>query len=155
MKLTGITRRIDNLGRIVIPKEIRNNMHISNGDLLDISILSNNEILLRKYSLINENIDYINNYIKILSKLLNCNVYITDKEKIIFSSKDEFVNKKIEVIRDNKVLIDEIYIKQRKAFKLLPNGDFCGYLIFDSIDESKKDLIDLSVKYITESLEIL
>ena len=154
MKLSGITRRIDNLGRIVIPKEIRNNMNISNGDLLDICVLSNNEILLRKYSIINENISYIEKYIKLLSSNLKCNIYLCDKEKVIFSNVLELKDKKIEVINENKILLDNTYEKVRKVFRICPNGDFCGYLIFDiDYEKNDKDLIDFSVKYITSILE--
>ncbi|MFB6364274.1 AbrB/MazE/SpoVT family DNA-binding domain-containing protein [Paenibacillus elgii] len=48
-KATGITRRVDNLGRVVLPKELRETFHINEGDALEIFVTSS-EIILRKYS---------------------------------------------------------------------------------------------------------
>ena len=53
MKSTGVIRRIDDLGRIVIPKEIRKNLKIREGDTLEFYI-SGSEIILKKFSLISE-----------------------------------------------------------------------------------------------------
>ena len=64
MKSIGITRRMDELGRVVIPKEIRKNMHIKPGELLEISLNSLNEIMLKKYSFINKDHGLINDLIK-------------------------------------------------------------------------------------------
>ena len=58
MKTTGVIRRIDELGRIVIPKEIRKNLRIKNGDSLEIFLESDNIILKKYYYLLkNKNID--------------------------------------------------------------------------------------------------
>ena len=54
MKATGIVRRIDDLGRIVIPKEIRKTLHINEGDPLEVYTKSEGEIILKKYSLMRE-----------------------------------------------------------------------------------------------------
>ena len=62
MKTTGVIRRIDELGRIVIPKEIRKNLRIKNGDSLEIFLESDN-IILKKYSQLetieNVSVDYV------------------------------------------------------------------------------------------------
>src|SRR5699024_12140545 len=54
MKATGIVRRIDDLGRVVIPKEIRRNLRIREGDPLEIFVQREGEVILKKYSPINE-----------------------------------------------------------------------------------------------------
>ena len=54
MKATGIVRRIDDLGRVVIPKEIRRTMRIREGDPLEIYTSSDGEVIFKKYSAINE-----------------------------------------------------------------------------------------------------
>ena len=59
MKTTGITRRIDDLGRIVIPKEIRKNLHLKTGELLEIFIDDLDSIILKKHSVINRKDDFI------------------------------------------------------------------------------------------------
>ena len=50
MKATGIVRRIDDLGRVVIPKEIRRTMRIREGDPLEIFTNSEGEVIFKKYS---------------------------------------------------------------------------------------------------------
>ena len=69
MKTTGIIRRIDELGRIVIPKEIRKNLRIKNGESLEI-YLENDSIILKKYSQIeslkNVSIDYVEAFNQII-----------------------------------------------------------------------------------------
>lgn len=67
MKTTGITRRIDELGRIVIPKEIRKNMHLKTGELLEI-FLNDDTIMLKKFSLINKKEEFLDYYINLLAK---------------------------------------------------------------------------------------
>lgn len=54
MKATGIVRRIDDLGRIVIPKEIRRNLHIREGDPLEIFLEEDGGVVLKKYSIMGE-----------------------------------------------------------------------------------------------------
>ena len=51
MKATGVVRRIDDLGRVVIPKEIRRTMRIREGDSLEIFVNQSGEVVLKKYSL--------------------------------------------------------------------------------------------------------
>ena len=50
MKATGIVRRIDELGRVVIPKEIRRTLRIREGDPLEIFTASDGEVIFKKYS---------------------------------------------------------------------------------------------------------
>ena len=69
MKSTGVIRRIDDLGRIVIPKEIRKNLKIREGDTLEFYI-SGNEIILKKFSLINEFSDMAIKLVEISDYLL-------------------------------------------------------------------------------------
>ena len=82
MSTTGIIRRIDELGRIVIPKEIRKNLRIKNGDNLEILVDGEN-ITLKKYSQI-ENLESIANmYAESFYQVLKYNVIITDTDKIV------------------------------------------------------------------------
>ena len=70
MKATGIVRRIDDLGRIVIPKEIRRNMHIREGDAMEM-FLEDNCICLKKYTVSEEDL------------AIRCHQYISKMEKYI------------------------------------------------------------------------
>ena len=62
MKATGIVRRIDELGRIVIPKEIRKTLRIKEGENLEIYVDSDENIILRKHSLMNKINDFAQNF---------------------------------------------------------------------------------------------
>lgn len=83
MKETGIIRKIDNLGRIVIPKEIRKILKIREGDTLEIYIENNEEIILRRYAPFGKIIDEARSLAEVLNKNTNLSVYITDNSRII------------------------------------------------------------------------
>lgn len=87
MLKSGITRRIDELGRIVIPKEIRYNLGIRDGEPLEI-IVNDNSIIIKKYSQL-ENIKTVsNNICEIISDVFNINIVVSDREKIIAANKE-------------------------------------------------------------------
>ena len=68
MKATGVVRRIDDLGRIVIPKEIRKTLRIKEGDPLEIFTDKEGEVILKKYSPIGELTEFATEYADTLSK---------------------------------------------------------------------------------------
>ena len=83
MKATGIVRRIDDLGRVVIPKEIRRTLRIREGDPLEIFTDREGEIILKKYSPIGELGTMAKLYAESLSQTLGCTVCITDTDQIV------------------------------------------------------------------------
>lgn len=83
MKATGIVRRIDDLGRVVIPKEIRRTLRIREGDPLEIFTDRNGEVILKKYSPIGELHKISHEYAESLSSVTGCTVCVTDTEQII------------------------------------------------------------------------
>lgn len=96
LKATGIVRRIDDLGRIVIPKEIRRTLKIREGDPLEIYTDSEGEVILKKYSHIGGLDELASDYAESLSKTSNYIICISDKDSIIATSgtsKKEFLNK--------------------------------------------------------------
>ena len=98
MKATGIVRRIDDLGRIVIPKEIRRTMRIHEGDPLEIFTESNGTVIFKKYSPIGELGEFAAQYAESLSKSTGVPACITDKDSIIAVSgipKKELREKKV------------------------------------------------------------
>ena len=72
MKATGIVRRIDDLGRVVIPKEIRRTLRIREGDPLEIFVDRDGEVILKKYSPISELGDFAKEYADALYDSLMC-----------------------------------------------------------------------------------
>src|SRR4051794_17595655 len=98
MKATGIVRRIDDLGRVVIPKEIRRTLRIREGDPLEIFVDRDGEVILKKYSPISELSDFAKEYAEALFDSLGNPVLICDRDSYIAlagSSKKDYLNKNI------------------------------------------------------------
>lgn len=98
MKATGIVRRIDDLGRVVIPKEIRRTLRIREGDPLEIFVDREGEVILKKYSPIGELGDFAKEYADSLYEATGHIACIADRDTIIAvagASKKEFLNKPI------------------------------------------------------------
>ena len=145
MNNSGITRRIDELGRIVVPKELRNNLGIRDGEPLLI-YTNNDSIIIKKYSKLEKYEDKINKYSNIIKEFIDDDLIITDREKVIFSTSNDFeLNKKI----DNKLikLIDnrESYLKNEldsfmgiggyyKIIPIINESDSLGLIILYSKD---------------------
>lgn len=83
MKATGIVRRIDDLGRVVIPKEIRRTLRIRESDPLEIFTDREGEIILKKYSPLGELGSFAKEYAESLALVSNHGVCITDRDQII------------------------------------------------------------------------
>lgn len=98
MKATGIVRRIDDLGRVVIPKEIRRTLRIKEGTPLEIFTDREGEIILKKYSPIGELSIFAKEYAESLSQstgMLSC---ITDHDQVVAAAgpgSKEFIGKMI------------------------------------------------------------
>jgi AbrB family transcriptional regulator (stage V sporulation protein T) len=98
MKATGIVRRIDDLGRVVIPKEIRRTLRIREGDPLEIFVDREGEVILKKYSPIGELGDFAKEYAESLYEAIGHIACIADRDTIIAvagAPKKEFLNKPI------------------------------------------------------------
>lgn len=98
MKATGIVRRMDDLGRVVIPKEIRKTMRIRKGDSLEIYTDSSEKIIFKKYSSMAEISSFAGNYANVVSKAINLPVLISDCDEVVAAggaSKKEFLGRKI------------------------------------------------------------
>src|SRR5690625_7486576 len=98
MKATGIVRRIDDLGRVVIPKEIRRTLRIREGDPLEIFVAREGEVILKKYSPINELGHFATEYAEALFDSMHFPVLICDRDEIIAvsgESKKEYLYKRI------------------------------------------------------------
>ena len=98
MKATGIVRRIDELGRVVIPKEIRRTMRIREGDPLEIYTDREGEVIFKKYSPIGELAEFASQYAETLYKTCGLAVAICDRDAVIACAgipKKDFLDKKL------------------------------------------------------------
>lgn len=98
MKATGIVRRIDDLGRVVIPKEIRRTMRIREGDPLEIYTEADGEVIFKKYSPIGELSTFATQYAEVLQKTCQSRLIITDNDHVIAAaglSKREVLERRV------------------------------------------------------------
>ena len=132
MRATGIVRRIDDLGRVVVPKEIRRTLRIREGDPLEIFTDREGEIILKKYSPIGELGQFAGEYAESLSQATGHLVCITDRDHVIAASgqgKREFENKPISkqlemMIEDRKNVVASKGEKEFVKITLDDNGDY-------------------------------
>ncbi len=169
--MSGIVRKVDELGRIVIPKELRKNLNIKNSDDLEISI-DNDKIILEKFYRLRNLKDILKNYFCILDRFLNSNFIITDKEDIILTCKkiNELKDRKlshqfIELINARKQNIDNSKLKITNEFEITNNYYFCpmivnadilgSVLIYSDKKIEEKDLlvVEIFIYLLKEKLE--
>jgi len=172
LKATGIVRRIDDLGRVVIPKEIRRTLRIREGDPLEIFVDREGEVILKKYSPIGELGDFAKEYADSLHETIGHISLIADRDVIIAVSganKREFLSKSIGkavertfedrstlVINDLEPSVDEnqhiiqtddreYTIRSQVIAPIITQGDPIGAVIIVSKEPGIK-LGDLEVK---------
>lgn len=158
MKATGIVRRIDDLGRVVIPKEIRRTLRIREGDPLEIFVDRDGEVILKKYSPIGELGDFAKEYAESLYESTGHITLISDRDTIITvagASKKELLDKPIgntlESCMENRKTLAEVsggayeIVKdvqdQYSSFVVAPiiaGGDPIGAVVLLSKDDSVK-----------------
>ncbi len=98
MKATGIVRRIDDLGRVVIPKEIRRTMRIREGDPLEIYTSAGGEVIFKKYSPMGELSEFAVQYAEVLSQATKFPVLICDRDHCVAAagiSKKEVLERRV------------------------------------------------------------
>lgn len=171
---SGIVRRIDNLGRVVIPKEIRKTLKIKENEQVEINVLDDN-IVLNKYSDIHEYDKSINNLIDIIKSVYDRDIIITNLDKIVLTTKDykDYINLELSPylanIVDNRKDVSELIpvnlnlnsnmsdIKVSYSIKsIIVNGDMIGLLILLSntnLENSDLKLLQLMSLYLENYLE--
>ena len=113
MKATGIVRRIDDLGRVVIPKEIRRTMRIREGDPLEIFTERDGEVVFKKYSPVEELSPFAVQYADVLSRACNMTVLICDRDHVIAaagSSRKEFYDRRVSAQLDELMEGRQVYV---------------------------------------------
>lgn len=165
MKATGIVRRIDDLGRVVIPKEIRRTLRIREGDPLEIFVAREGEVILKKYSPINELGHFASEYAEALYDAIHRPIFICDRDEIIAVSgvsKKEYANKqhgvhvedaietrlnKLETDKTNLEIVrgkDE-EVQSYVISTIIANGDPIGCIMIISKDEKVLSEVELKV----------
>ncbi len=165
MKATGIVRRIDDLGRVVIPKEIRRTMRIREGDPLEIYTDREGEVIFKKYSPIGELTQFASQYAETLNKTCGISVVICDRDAVIACAgipKREYNDRKItaevEHIIENRQLYtsgegDQISIIDGGAavsclMPIITEGDITGCVASVRTADSDRVANEIEVKLI-------
>lgn len=181
MKATGIVRRIDDLGRIVIPKEIRKTFHIKESDPMEIFINGEGEIILKKYSPMGEMSSFAKQYTDSLAQVTGHVALITDRDTVIAASggMKGCVGKRISKALENCMQERDLVVasKGQKHFTqitedgkeeltgiaigtILAAGDVAGSVCLagtkdqDEFGEVERKLIQTAAGFIGKQLEI-
>ena len=123
MKATGIVRRIDDLGRVVIPKEIRRTMRIREGDPLEIFTDREGEVIFKKYSPIGELNSFASQYADTLHRTGELNVIICDRDTVIACAgvpKKEFADRHMSAELEDLINRRALYVKGDDGNKIYP-----------------------------------
>jgi len=145
MKATGIVRRIDDLGRVVIPKEIRRTMRIREGDPLEIFTDKNGEVIFKKYSIMGEWSDSSQEICEIVNKTIDANVAILDRDSFIAASgnfRREFIGRRM------SAPLEQLF-DTHKMYQRAPGER--GVTIVDGNDRYIADVL-IPIMYKTETL---
>ena len=179
MKATGIVRRIDDLGRVVIPKEIRRTMRIREGDPLEIYTDNNGEVIFKKYSQIGELALFINQYSDILNTSTHYSVIVCDKDHVISVSgvpKRELLERRVSNELEDIMESRSSYIYGQTsstpikpvegidkycliAMPIIASGDFVGSIMFINNDldvnitETDIKLIEVAANFLGRQME--
>lgn len=178
LKATGIVRRIDDLGRVVIPKEIRRTMRIREGDPLEIFVDRNGEVILKKYSPMQDLRDFTDDYVQAISQFVKATVLVTDRDAVVSSSgsmKSQFQGKNLgkdalEVMENRttkesnqsaSINITGSTITDVSSFIISPifsNGDTIGTVILlgdehYTLTDSDKQTINVAVQFLGKQME--
>ena len=168
MNSSGVFRRIDELGRIVIPVEIRRILNIKEGENLEFYI-NNGEISLRKKSITLNNLEFLKRIFSAMQSTVDGQIIITDREKILISS-----NKNLEgldltedvlsllttfddTIERNKImLLENIYQGTVYIYPYSFDSSVSGFIILYGIDDVIKynKLIKFIINYVNSEFKI-
>lgn len=175
MKATGVVRRIDDLGRIVIPKELRRTMRIKEGDSLEIFIEGSDKVVLRKYSPVQNINEFIEEFVQSIYDTTKKEIIITDNERVIaavLKSKKDIVGKKISIRLEERLqnrqmqivekgqtmeITEDYSIKNPAVIKPINvYGDVLGLVIIigeTEITDTEKNMADFTGSFFCKYLE--
>lgn len=140
MKATGIVRRIDDLGRVVIPKEIRRTMRIREGDPLEIFTDRDGEVIFKKYSPIGELFGFAMQYAETLYKTSGHAIIVCDRDSVV-----AFAGVPKKECADKKVAQDIENVMESRKMYLKKTGEKEAYVI----DGNEKTVISCAVPIVS------
>ncbi len=174
MKATGIVRRIDDLGRVVIPKEIRRVFRIREGDALEIFTSRDGEVIFKKYSPVGEMSSFSTQYAETLYKICQMAVVITDRDNVIAcagASRKEYMERKLsedfDAIMNSRALFSDVDKTKRVAvtdgasafvryaMPIITDGDVVGCIASLYQEGERTEINDAEAKLIQTAASFL
>lgn len=174
MKTTGIVRRIDELGRVVIPKELRRTMHLKEGEEMEVFVAPDDTLVLKKYSAIKELSQFGQEYADIVYQITNTNCIICDLDNFVACSVDKsnylgnriskalesfLIARKSAYLRGDNII--NIMVDDTKKYKdmsispIIVNGDVMGGIIMAStagFGEISLKLVEVASGFISKQI---
>lgn len=177
MKATGIVRRIDDLGRVVIPKEIRRTMRIREGDPLEIYTSGDGEVVFRKYSPIGELSGYAGRYADVLYRMAGLPVVVCDRDQVVAAAgvpKKDYLSRRITPQLEQLELSRRSYLRdsptsprfapaegvEQGACAVIPviaDGDVTGSVLLlgdEPVTEVQAKLVQAAASFLGKQMEI-
>ena len=118
MKSTGIVRRIDELGRVVIPKELRRTMRIKEGEEMEVYVAPDDTLVLKKYSVLRDYADVAREYAEILGRHVKGSCFVCDGDAVVASADKKLLGKRVTVALER-------ILERRKTVRLSGKDAFC------------------------------
>lgn len=180
MKATGIVRRIDDLGRVVIPKEIRRTLRLRDGDPMEIFTDRDGTVILKKYSPIGDMSDFAEEFAQSAGKILGSAAIITDRDHIIAVSdssmrslRDKPISSRLSDILEDKnsslitdsrqvcqITEDDRYMDNYHSQVIVPvicQGDLTGSVILvstnDALGDAELKAAEIGAAFIAKQME--
>ncbi len=162
MKATGIVRRIDDLGRVVVPKEIRRVLRIREGDPLEIYTGNTGEVILKKYSPINELSQFADEYAESVSRVLGATIIVSDTDQVIAacgSGKKEFMDKKVDSELDRIIQSKNRYLNDAKiVVPIISQGDPIGSITIlpkehNVLGDTELKIAEIGASFLAKQME--
>mgnify|MGYP001625371329 FL=1 len=162
MKATGIVRRIDDLGRVVVPKEIRRVLRIREGDPLEIYTGNSGEVILKKYSPINELSQFAGEYVETINKVLGGTIIVSDPDTVIAASgsdKKSYTDKRIDTELDNIIQSKNRYLNDSKiVVPIVSQGDPIGSITIlpkegKTLGEAELKVAEVGASFLARQME--
>lgn len=161
MKATGIVRRIDDLGRVVVPKEIRRILRIREGDPLEIYTTADGEIILKKYSPIGDMSQIAAEFAETASSILGGTVAVSDTDAFIAASgkeKKQFGKEKIDPELDHIIQTkDKFQSDQKLIIPIVSQGDAIGSITIlaaesKALGEAERKAAEIGADFIAKQI---
>lgn len=174
MKKNGIVRRVDELGRLVVPKEIRKSLRIKEGDSVEI-FNENDSIVIRRYSSLERLKEFADLLVNSVYSDIKKNIFVTDTNKVISVAgplKKEFINKNIsdflvESLSSRKTILEKYeksinfinkdIVTSYIIVTIISNGDVKGSVVmFDenkSVNEFDYQMVKIASNFLSKAIE--